>query len=486
MVARFVPSILESACIVAKMAAPAEDGVHAPMPGRCGFYVAKKRRFCKMIVSEGKRLCGEHATHAKEGESTKKRIPCPLDPKHTVYEDQLPKHLRKCNSREKPKPVYYVQDINCGSEDGTATSQEQIPISSLSEVQLENLINKLKKAVSGLDLILEDRMLSHKALQEALNDPKNGDSASKHLKQQASILGNMDRLGLLRSGRCYVEFGAGRGKLSHWVDIALGETENTQFLLVERASTRFKVDGKHRKQNSLCERLHIDIQHLCLSKVPVLAKEKRTVVGIGKHLCGAATDLALRCLLENCAAASEEPSSKRLKRDITEPAANSSTKGDASGHDGSVPVAGIVIALCCHHRCDWKHYVGKSFFQALGLSEEDFDFFQRLSSWATCGIRKKQDDTSTNRTVSSELENNADQHDLENQLQNFSSDSLQRLLTAEERENIGRLCKLLIDRGRIHYLQQKGYRADLQYYTDPAVSLENVLLTAVPSQSALL
>ncbi|XP_069088266.1 tRNA:m(4)X modification enzyme TRM13 homolog isoform X1 [Pleurodeles waltl] len=467
------------------MAAPSEDGVHAPMPGRCGFYVAKKSRFCKMIVSAGKQLCGEHATHEMEDETTKKRIPCPLDPKHTVNEDQLQKHLRKCNSREKPKPVYYVQDVNSGSEDGTATFREQIPISSLSDVQLENLINKLEKACNGLVPILEDRMLLHKALQEALNDPKNGESASKHLKQQASILGNMDRLGLLESGRCYVEFGAGRGKLSHWVDTALGGTENTHFLLVERATTRFKVDGKHRKQNSLFERLHIDIQHLCLSKVPLLIQKNLQVVGIGKHLCGAATDLALRCLLERCATVDEEPS-KRLKRDVIEPAANSSTSGDASGHDGSVPIAGIVIALCCHHRCDWKHYVGKSFFQALGLSEEDFSFFQRLSSWATCGIRKKPDDSSTSHAVSSELENNADHHDLEDQLQNFSSDSLQRLLTVEERENIGRLCKLLIDRGRIHYLQQKGYRADLQYYTDTAVSLENVLLTAVPSHSALL
>ncbi|XP_069088268.1 tRNA:m(4)X modification enzyme TRM13 homolog isoform X3 [Pleurodeles waltl] len=411
------------------MAAPSEDGVHAPMPGRCGFYVAKKSRFCKMIVSAGKQLCGEHATHEMEDETTKKRIPCPLDPKHTVNEDQLQKHLRKCNSREKPKPVYYVQDVNSGSEDGTATFREQIPISSLSDVQLENLINKLEKACNGLVPILEDRMLLHKALQEALNDPKNGESASKHLKQQ--------------------------------------------------------VDGKHRKQNSLFERLHIDIQHLCLSKVPLLIQKNLQVVGIGKHLCGAATDLALRCLLERCATVDEEPS-KRLKRDVIEPAANSSTSGDASGHDGSVPIAGIVIALCCHHRCDWKHYVGKSFFQALGLSEEDFSFFQRLSSWATCGIRKKPDDSSTSHAVSSELENNADHHDLEDQLQNFSSDSLQRLLTVEERENIGRLCKLLIDRGRIHYLQQKGYRADLQYYTDTAVSLENVLLTAVPSHSALL
>lgn len=51
----------------------------------------------------------------------------------------------------------------------------------------------------------------------------------------------MEQLHLLGPGRCFVEFGAGRGKLSHWVDTALQDTENVHFLLVERATTRFKV-----------------------------------------------------------------------------------------------------------------------------------------------------------------------------------------------------------------------------------------------------
>lgn len=55
-----------------------------------------------------------------------------------------------------------------------------------------------------------------------------------------------------------------------------------------------------------------------------------------------------------------------------------------------------------------------------------------------------------------------------------------RLLTVEERKQIGSLCKLVIDHGRIRYLQHRGYEAALQYYTDSSVSLENVLLTAVP------
>lgn len=59
-----------------------------------------------------------------------------------------------------------------------------------------------------------------------------------------------------------------------------------------------------------------------------------------------------------------------------------------------------------------------------------------------------------------------------------------RFLAVEEKKKLGHLCKLLIDQGRVAYLQQRGFRPALQYYTDPAVSLENVLLTALPTPSA--
>ncbi|XP_057585110.1 tRNA:m(4)X modification enzyme TRM13 homolog isoform X2 [Hippopotamus amphibius kiboko] len=263
-------------------------GTGFPAAGRCGYYVEKKKRFCRMVVAAGKRFCGEHAGAAEE-ENARKRILCPLDPKHTVYEDQLAKHLKKCNSREKPKPDFFIQDINAGLKDETEIPEHLVPISSLSEEQLENLIKKLRKASEGLNSTLKNQIMSHPALHDALNDPKNGDSATKHLKQQASILGNIEKLKLLGPRRCFVEFGAGKGKLSHWVDIALKDAEKVHFILVEKVTTRFKVDGKHRKKNSVFERLQIDIQHLCLNKIPLLSKEKLPVIGIGKHLCGVAT-----------------------------------------------------------------------------------------------------------------------------------------------------------------------------------------------------
>uniref|UniRef100_A0A8I3NRP8 tRNA:m(4)X modification enzyme TRM13 n=2 Tax=Canis lupus familiaris TaxID=9615 RepID=A0A8I3NRP8_CANLF len=461
-----------------------------PAEGRCSYYVEKKKRFCRMVVAAGRRFCGEHAGAAEE-ENARKRILCPLDPKHTVYEDQLTKHLKKCNSREKPKPDFFIQDINAGLNDETEIPEQLVPISSLSEEQLESLIKKLRKASEGLNSTLKDQIMYHPALHDALNDPKNGDSATKHLKQQASILGNIEKLKLLGPRRCFVEFGAGKGKLSHWVDIALKDAEKVHFILVEKVTTRFKVDGKHRKKNSVFERLQIDIQHLCLNKIPLLSKEKLPVVGIGKHLCGVATDLALRCLVETYAASceerNEEPLAKRIKNDKTEKEINTLAK---EGNEKNVPekwtpVAGIVIALCCHHRCDWRHYVGKEYFRALGLGAVEFHYFQRMSSWATCGMRKTSLEASNLTTKRKDKHSDAsEEHDDGGcRITDDSAESVPGFLTVEEKKKIGHLCKLLIDQGRVEYLQQKGFSPALQYYTDPLVSLENVLLTALPNHS---
>lgn len=43
------------------MAAVVPDGVSAPLAGRCAFFVSKKKRYCKMVVGNGKLFCGEHA-----------------------------------------------------------------------------------------------------------------------------------------------------------------------------------------------------------------------------------------------------------------------------------------------------------------------------------------------------------------------------------------------------------------------------------------
>ncbi|XP_067452114.1 tRNA:m(4)X modification enzyme TRM13 homolog [Thunnus thynnus] len=445
------------------------------LPGRCAFFVEKKKRFCKMIVGKGKTFCGEHAT-MEEGSSSSRRIVCPLDPKHTVDEDKLDKHLKKCNSRQKPKPVYYVENINAGSADGDETLQ-QACLCERSRTQLQSLVDKLKTAATGLQCDVEDSVLSHPALQEELNNPKNGDSALKHLKQQSSILGHLEALGLLGRGRSFVEFGAGRGKLSHWIHEALKTSEHLNtcddllLLLVERCSTRFKVDGKHQDAGVEFERLQVDIQHLDLSKVPQIKHKKLPLVGVGKHLCGAATDLALRCLLETPEPRETEPPPKRLKPSEEHPGL------DPSPVQGPGLVQGVAVALCCHHRCEWRHYVGQQFFLQRGLGAAEFSAFCRMSSWATCGLRP----TNQDRPPGDPTNQRGDDEEHE---PTEETDAVNGFLSADERQQVGRLCKLLIDCGRLHFLQNKGFNGKLTRYISSDITLENVLLTAVPASAS--
>jgi tRNA:m4X modification enzyme len=83
------------------------------------------------------------------------------------------------------------------------------------------------------------------------------------------------------------------------------------------------------------------------------------IVIISKHLCGSATDLALRCA--------------------------------ADGQKNTNKVRAIVIALCCHHRLMWNDYVGKEFFTRNNLTPKDFSLIRALTSWCTCENRHRKE-----------------------------------------------------------------------------------------------
>jgi hypothetical protein len=78
----------------------------------CQFYLKKKARFCNQHPKEGFKFCPNHM--AVYG--GKKRIPCPFDPRHTVYEDKIKKHLKICAAGKKNTAPYIDEDLNAGSD----------------------------------------------------------------------------------------------------------------------------------------------------------------------------------------------------------------------------------------------------------------------------------------------------------------------------------------------------------------------------------
>ena len=114
----------------------------------------------------------------------------------------------------------------------------------------------------------------------------------KHHIQNSSLVGHLASAGLLQPDLTFVEFGSGRGSLSYWLCRALPRPQAAQLVMIDRASPRHKLDNKM-KELELKEMLRIkaDIQGLHLSKV---FNKPENIVAVGKHLCGAATDLTLR------------------------------------------------------------------------------------------------------------------------------------------------------------------------------------------------
>lgn len=112
----------------------------------------------------------------------------------------------------------------------------------------------------------------------------------------------------------------------------------------------------------------IDIADLDLGGVDVISRVCG-LVGVAKHLCGAATDLALRCLL-----------------DTVPKSSTSDTKTQTTSK-----LLGVAMAMCCHHRCTWSALVGKGFLEECGFLPEEFPLLCQLTSWAVCGVRPPTD-----------------------------------------------------------------------------------------------
>ena len=68
---------------------------------QCEYFIEKKQRRCGMTRKNDVQYCTEHLNLLKKKLGNEKhngkegnRVPCPLDPKHTVWESQLQKHLK--------------------------------------------------------------------------------------------------------------------------------------------------------------------------------------------------------------------------------------------------------------------------------------------------------------------------------------------------------------------------------------------------------
>ena len=178
--------------------------------------------------------------------------------------------------------------------------------------------------------------------------------------QGRAIAEQLAALDLLGHGHCLVELGAGNGELSLAIAEAYPEeVRSDALILLDRASKpkgkskggRLAADPRLAEAFGSMHRVKLSLEDVQLDGLrDAFAPGRRTVV-VAKHLCGAASDYALRALAAACAAAH--------------------------------PPLGIVLGTCCHHRCAWEAYPARDFLRrsaAVGRSRSEFGALCRLSS----------------------------------------------------------------------------------------------------------
>lgn len=186
-------------------------------------------------------------------------------------------------------------------------------------------------------------------------------------------------------------------------------------LVIDRASVRFKRDNKV-DDRSIVERIKVDIGDLDITKVNF--GSCKSIVGVSKHLCGGATDLALKCLL--------------------------------NANKEAVKAQGILICVCCHHQITHNTFVGRDWLFANGVTRRAFEVIIKLASWCTCGDGRSR----------------------EERKEGLIEDHERR----KEMEEIGWKCKRLMDYARVEYLRSNGYEANLSYYVDKVQTIENICI----------
>jgi tRNA:m4X modification enzyme len=155
------------------------------------------------------------------------------------------------------------------------------------------------------------------------------------------------------------------------------------------------------------------------------------MVAVGKHLCGAATDLSLAAVV-------------------------------ASGG------MGVAIATCCHHLCSFADYVNVPYLSSLGLRDQaDVEAVMALSSWATLN----PDATPAAAAADSGAAAAAALLPTE-----VGTSEAELPLTRAQRIALGYLCKRVLDHGRLLYLEERGFATAFHVYTQD--SKENGLLLA--------
>lgn len=436
-------------------------------------------------------------------DASERAVPCPACTT-AVRSRRLAAHLRICPAAVRQAASRAMPYFSAGANTGSASVAESDTLASCGGGAVGCALRAALASTQSFTASLAAWHLRAAASSWQLGalapaDPTAAAPIGTQTRQAAvarALIATMGAFGLLvPRGRVYVECGAGRGGLSVALLTALPVPRLgvARVLLVERDASVRKVDESVRQlllegasaiadssHESLLRgsflRARVDLADLDLRGAMSMlnaeaasgSKEGGDAACIfAKHLCGAATDLALRALaaLLIGSAAAQKFAGDSGSEVALDAAADVTSSGLAA-------FGGVALATCCHHRCSWTSYVGKPLFRrevaARGSSAADaapalFKATSLASSWAA----------------------------------SFGATGVRAPLPPEDdaRRKFGRQCKDLLDAGRCEYLRtvlqaaaQSGGnklalpRIGVAVFCDESLTPENrVLLATVPA-----
>ncbi len=460
---------------------------------RCHAFMEKKKRFCRQQRASDSSYCGNHQHLVTSINSKRKRVPCPLDSSHLVFEDSIEKHVLVCpkatKQKDQERQFFYQSNINAGGH-GTLIKCAQ-PIDLTRAKRLAQRIISVHAQIFGggtsfadineaMELLDLSEPEMTKGLPEAIAVHRIRSGGPRHILQQASLLGHLRRIGAFQSTtkrRRIIELGAGRGMSGLIMAAASsGSGVATDLILVERSGSRGKADKILRTFNPKettypfdlksvsWQRVQCDIAHVDLVSLlnhprnndafQVSEDSTDELVVVAKHLCGVGSDLALKSLY---------PIRSR--------------------------VTACIFATCCHGVCRWNGYVGRDYLQKavqteeLPFGEAEFDLMRK---WAGAVVMEPTIVGSNADPCEDDDEGDDNRH--YTSPDNDNNDLLKSVGIAAVAEGLdcgtrglSRACQRLIDYGRREYIHHMlGDASDLKVemlrYTPDETSPQNTAL----------
>ncbi|CUF65463.1 zinc finger protein, putative [Bodo saltans] len=430
-----------------------------------------------------------------------KRIPCPINPNHSIYERDLKRHVRICPDRRHDVSVLPYFEENChalrglaylsersraaqcatpvveathdvqdGGDDGVppahvvpSTSNGAAAAASTRfthrDLTPESLASLCKKVKSLYDLHIAPTIIkSHVPLVVSDGTLRvNMKHSTQHASLTKILVDRLDRTTPVGEGgqRVFLELGAGKGGLAFAIAGSLASSSpkvvppasNDEvvplWMVVDIGGFRRKRDGCVSETDHKFHRLRINIKDLALDKVPLLLSTSGDAHP-PPALPAPQSSTHLRHQFVGLG--------KHLCGACTDFAISCIT----SRLPPNDSCDAILLATCCHHLCELRHLNSlttttppptnnESTSAVLSLfdttfSEEEFAAIVSMTSWAVCGPH----------------------------------------MVSAERQQVGYACKRVIDMMRVAHLRSvcKFDNVELHEYASEEVTGENVCIVA--------